>query len=210
MILQIPNTVGAEALTGIVSRLDRATWTADKLTDKALIDSLQAEVLGAIEAAPKFLSAALPTRILPPVIRRLESQQAVKASVHRTIRGVPGSGEKARADLIATLFLSDPNLYTGGYLVLRDVYGEHSFRLPAGTLLLYPAALQQYFRANDGAPCYHAQIAIQSMIRDSGQRKILFDMDTAIQALAADTAGHPALDRLTGVYHNLLRYWANS
>lgn len=208
MILQIPNILGADALADIVSKLDQAAWTADKLAEKSVAGPLEAEILRTIEGAPKFLSAALPVRIIPPVIRRLDREQEVKPFVHRATRTVSGSSEKARTDLIATLFLSNPGSYTGGDLVLTDAYGQHSFRLPARTLLLYPATLEQHFRMNQGPPCYHAQIAVQSMIRESTERKILFDMDTAIQALAADTVDHPALDKLSGVYHNLLRYWS--
>jgi PKHD-type hydroxylase len=110
--------------------------------------------------------------------------------------------------LAATLFLSDPSSYDGGDLVVRDAHNEQYVKLPAGHLLLYSAGSRQEIRPVVRGVSFRCVFWIQSMIRDSGQRKILFDMDSAIQTLAAKAPDDPSITRLAGVYHNLLRYWA--
>jgi PKHD-type hydroxylase len=114
-----------------------------------------------------------------------------------------------RTDLSATIFLASPSEYDGGELVVEDTYGVHSVKLPAGHLILYPATSLHHVRPVTRGVRLASFFWIQSMIRDDGERTLLFDLDTAIQRLAAEKPDHPSAVQLTGVYHNLLRRWAD-
>jgi len=165
-------------------------------------------VLQALGRSALFVSAALPLRVFPPMFNRYEGGQAFGTHVDTAIRPLADTGQRIRTDLSATLFLAEPDDYDGGDLVIEDTYGLHSVKLPAGHMILYPAtSLHRVNPVTRGA-----RIAsffwIQSMIRDDGQRTILFDLDTAIQKLNAGNPNDPTLVQFTGVYHNLLRQWA--
>jgi len=127
--------------------------------------------------------------------------------VNRAIR-TPGGASRIWSDLAVTLFLADPRSYDGGDLVVRNAHNEQCVKLPAGHLFLYSAGSRQKIRPVVRGVSCRCVFWIQSMIRDNGQRKILFDLDTPIQALAAKMPDDPSITRLAGVYHNLLRYWA--
>jgi PKHD-type hydroxylase len=130
--------------------------------------------------------------------------------VDTAIRSVPGTPHRVRTDLSATLFLSDPDEYEGGELVVQDSYGAHAVKLPAGDMVVYPgSSLHQVAPVTTGTRLA-AFFWIQSMVRDDGARTMLYDLDTGIQHLAAALPGHAAIVQLTGVYHNLLRRWADS
>ena len=120
----------------------------------------------------------------------------------------PRTGLKLRTDISATLFLSDPDDYDGGELEVADTYGSHSVKLSAGDLVLYPATSLHHVRPVTRGARVASFFWIQSMVRDDARRTILFDLDVAIQRLNADHADHPSAIQLTGVYHNLLRQWA--
>jgi PKHD-type hydroxylase len=124
------------------------------------------------------------------------------------VRLVRNSAERVRTDLSATLFLSAPDEYEGGVLVIEDTYGSHSVKLPAGDLILYPStSLHRVLPVTSGTRVA-SFFWLQSMVRDDGQRSLLFDLDSAIRRLNGEAVEHPALIQLTGVYHNLLRLWA--
>ncbi|MEJ7607897.1 MAG: Fe2+-dependent dioxygenase [Bryobacteraceae bacterium] len=155
-----------------------------------------------------FMSAALPAKVFPPLFNRYEGGQSFGTHIDNAIRQVQGTPHRVRTDLSATLFLAQPNEYDGGELVVEDTYGLHNVKLPAGHLILYPAtSLHHVVPVTRGA-----RIAsffwIQSMVRDDGQRTLLFDLDTAVQRVSSELPDHPASVQLTGVYHNLLRRWA--
>lgn len=156
-----------------------------------------------------FQSAALPAEIFPPLFNRYGPGQHFGAHVDNALRPVPGTARRLRTDLSATLFLTDPEEYSGGELIIEDTYGTHSVKLPAGSMILYPAtSLHEVAPVTEGirTACF---FWVQSVIPDDTRRSILFDMDLSIQnlrELAGDT--HPALITLTACYHNLVRQWA--
>jgi PKHD-type hydroxylase len=122
---------------------------------------------------------------------------------------VPGTPHRLRTDLSATLFLAEPDEYDGGELVVEDTYGVHSVKLPAGHLILYPATSLHHVRPVTRGARLASFFWIQSMIKDDGERTLLFDLDNAARRLSVDHPEHPAAVQLTGVYHNLLRRWAD-
>lgn len=167
-------------------------------------------VLAALARNLLFMAAALPSRIYPPLFNRYAGGQAFGTHIDNAIRTVPGTGERLRTDLSATLFLNDPESYDGGELVIEDRYGTQSVRLPAGHLVLYPATSLHQVRAVSRGIRTAAFFWIESMIRDDGQRCILFDLDMAVQRLRGELPEqHPSLLALSGSYHNLLRMWAS-
>lgn len=166
-------------------------------------------VLGALEKNPLFISSVLPQRVYPPLFNRYDATMGFGSHVDNAIRGIPGSPTPLRTDVSATLFLSEPESYEGGELVIEDTYGQHAVKLPAGDLIVYPASSLHHVRPVTRGERLASFFWVQSLVRDSGQRAILFDLDMALVQLNRDTAQHPALVMLTSVYHNLLRAWAS-
>src|SRR5277367_797782 len=170
-------------------------------------------VLGGLARSPRFMSAGLPLRVFPPMFNSYSGGQTFGTHVDTAIRQVASSGQRIRTDLSATLFLTAPEEYDGGELVVEDAYGTHSVKLPAGDMVLYPAtSLHRVEPVTRGARV-SSFFWVQSMVRDDGQRTLLFDLDTAIQRIAASenaqaTGVKESSVQLTGVYHNLLRQWA--
>jgi PKHD-type hydroxylase len=166
-------------------------------------------VLDALGRNALFLAAALPHKVFPPLFNRYESGQEFRTHVDNSIRQLRGSDFRLRSDLSATLFLADPGDYAGGELVIEDLYGTHRVKGAAGDLVLYPASsLHHVTRVTQGArvACF---FWIQSMVRDDGERTLLFQLDGQIQALAARLGQDDTqVVALTGTYHNLLRRWA--
>ncbi|MDR3511590.1 MAG: Fe2+-dependent dioxygenase [Caulobacteraceae bacterium] len=169
----------------------------------------QAVVLAALERNPLFISAALPNVVYPPMFNRYGEGMTFGAHVDGGVRIDPRTGRKLRTDVSATLFLSEPEDYDGGELEIADTYGEHAVKLKAGDLVLYPAtSLHQVTPITRGErlACF---FWIQSLVRDDGQRTLLYDLDTAIQRLGQTGADETARTTLVGCYHNLLRQWAD-
>jgi PKHD-type hydroxylase len=182
-------------------QLDEASDTAARC---------QALVLTVLERVPRFISAALPNVVYPPMFNRYGVGMTFGAHVDGGVRIDPHTGRKLRTDVSATLFLSDPEDYDGGELEVMDTYGVHSVKLKAGDLLLYPAtSLHQVTPITRGErlACF---FWVQSLVRDDGQRSLLFDLDNAIQALNRTGADDEARRTLVGCYHNLLRQWAET
>ena len=163
-------------------------------------------ILRALGRNPLFNSAALPYRVLPPLFNRYDAGMKFDAHVDGAVRAVPGAGIRMRADLSSTLFLTAPEDYHGGELVIEDSYGTHAVKLPAGHMILYPASSLDRVNPIMRGFRWSSFFWTQSMIKDDGLRGLLYDLDRAIievrQSLAGDTHGTLAL---TGVYHNLLR-----
>jgi len=165
-------------------------------------------VLAALARSPLFMSAALPLRVFPPMFNRYTGGGHFGTHVDTAIRSNATTGQRIRTDISATLFLSAPEEYDGGELFVEDTYGVHSVKLPAGHMVLYPAtSLHRVDPVTRGARV-SSFFWVQSMIRSDGDRTLLYDLDTAIQRLAVDAPGNRAGVQLTGVYHNLLRRWA--
>jgi PKHD-type hydroxylase len=167
-------------------------------------------IVAALERSPLFVSAALPLRVFPPLFNRYEPGMAFGAHVDNAIRQVTGTPFRVRTDLSTTLFLSPPDEYDGGELVVEDTYGAHAVKLPAGDLILYPAtSLHRVNPVTRGARLA-SFFWIQSMVRDDGRRALLFDLDMAINQVHQALPEHPAVVALTSCYHNLLRHWGDA
>lgn len=224
MIVQIPGLLSREQVQHARQRLLAADWVSGLATaghqgarvknnrqiaeGSPLAQELGDMVLIALEKHPLFISAALPARVYPPMFNRYEGGEAFGTHVDNALRLVPGSADRLRTDISATLFLADPQDYDGGELLIEDTYGAHAVKLPAGHLVLYPStSLHRVEPVTRGArlACF---FWVQSMVRDAAQRALLLDMDTAIQRLAQTDADEAARVQLTGCYHNLLRMWA--
>lgn len=224
MLLAIPNVLNPDQLAEARQILEAAEWIDGKATaghqGARVKDNLQlpvdspaarqvgATIVKALGTNPLFMSAALPLHILPPMFNRYSGGQTFGTHVDGSIRQVPGTGHRLRTDLSCTLFFAEPGEYDGGELIVEDTYGSKSVKLPAGHLILYPStSLHQVTPVTRGTRLC-SFFWLQSMIRDNGQRGLLFDMDVSIQRLGAENPTHPSVIQLTGVYHNLLRQWA--
>jgi PKHD-type hydroxylase len=162
-----------------------------------------------------FTSAALALRVFPPLFNRYDGGMKFGSHIDNAIRFVKpslgtGAPIRVRTDMSATLFLTDPADYDGGEPVIEDTYGEHRVKLPAGDMILYSATSRHHVTPVTRGSRWSSFFWIQSMVRDDGQRTLLFDLDATVQQLVADAPGHPAPVRLTGIYHNLLRRWADT
>lgn len=202
------------------ARLEGARWRDGRATAGHLAVSVKANeqladddpvakeladlVIDRLGKAPRFIAAALPLKILRPRFNRYQGGGSYGAHIDNAVLAVPGTGAHVRSDLSATLFLSDPDDYDGGDLTS----GECSVKLPAGHMILYSAGtLHQVAPVTRGARLA-AFFWVQSMVREDNHRAQLFELDESIQALRADHPDHPSIVRLTGLYHNLLRGWA--
>ena len=165
-------------------------------------------VVTALERTPLFMSAALPLRVFPPLFNRYEPSMAFGAHVDNAIRQVAGSPLRVRTDLSATLFLSRPEEYDGGELVVDDTYGAHSVKLPAGDMILYPASSLHRVQPVTRGVRLASIFWVQSMVGDDAERSLLFDLDMAIGQVTESSPDSPAVVGLTGCYHNLLRRWS--
>jgi PKHD-type hydroxylase len=205
--------------------LDTANWVDGRVTagrqsaqvkdnmqlpeDHPVARELGEMILEALQRNALFISAALPLRVFPPLFNRYCGGQSFGNHVDNAIRQISGTHLRIRTDLSATLFLGEPEEYDGGELVVEDTYGVHSVKLPSGHMVLYPSTSLHHVRPVTRGARVASFFWIQSMLRDDGDRTLLFDLDTAIQRLTVDMADHPAAVQLTAVYHNLLRRWAD-
>jgi PKHD-type hydroxylase len=166
-------------------------------------------ILDALGRNARFISAALPLKVFPPLFNRYEGGQEFRTHVDNSIRAMRDSNFRIRSDLSATLFLAEPDTYDGGELTVQDLYGTHSVKLAAGDLVLYPASSLHHVTQVTRGARVASFFWIQSMVRDDGARSLLFQMDGEIQALGAKLGPDEAsVVALTGIYHNLLRRWA--
>jgi PKHD-type hydroxylase len=224
MLLPIPDVLTADQVLRSRQLLDQAEWVDGRVTaghqSERAKDNMQLPegspaarelggmVLSALEQNALFISAALPSRVFPPLFNRYQGGQEFGTHVDNAIRQVTGTPHRIRTDLSATLFLSGPDEYEGGELVVEDTYGTHSVKLPAGHLILYPATSLHHVRPVTRGTRIASFFWIQSLIRDDGERTLLFDLDVGIQRLNSEGQAQAAAVQLTGVYHNLLRRWA--
>ncbi|HEY1996611.1 Fe2+-dependent dioxygenase [Paraburkholderia sp.] len=227
MLLQIPNVLNAEQLRFVRERLDHAgeAWVDGRATagyqgapvkhnqqieqHSALARELGDVILAALERHPLFISAVLPNQVYPPLFNRYEGGMQFGSHVDGAVR-LLANGTKVRTDVSVTLFISSPDEYDGGELVIEDTYGVQQVKLPAGDMIVYPAtSLHQVTPVTRGARLASFFWA-QSLVRSDTQRALLFDMDTAIQRLNASGADEQARRSLVGCYHNLLRLWSET
>jgi PKHD-type hydroxylase len=224
MLLQIPDVLTTEQVTHARRLLESTEWVDGRVTaghqsarakdnrqipeDHPVARELGDMILTALQRNPLFISAALPLRVFPPLFNCYQGGQSFGNHVDNAIRQIKGAGLRIRTDLSATLFLANADEYDGGELVVEDTYGVHAVKLPAGHMVLYPSTSLHHVRAVTRGARIASFFWLQSMVRDDGERTLLFDLDTAIQRLGADAPDHPATVQLTSVYHNLLRRWA--
>ena len=225
MLLHVPAVLTPAQVAEMRTALDAAEWTDGRQTvgvqgaqvkrnlqlpeASPLRADLGRQILAALSRNPLFFAAALPLRTLPPRFNRYQGGGEYGFHVDGAVMRADGELQ-VRSDLSCTLFLSGPDEYEGGELVISDTYGEHGVKLQAGDLILYPSSsLHRVTPVTRGARVA-AFFWIQSMVRDGEQRRMLFEMDTAIEALRRSQADNAAVLQLTGVYHNLLRRWAET
>ncbi|NIJ08774.1 PKHD-type hydroxylase [Sphingomonas vulcanisoli] len=221
-MIVIPALLSPEEASAMRAALDAADWIDGNATsghqsalakrnrqlpeDAPLAIELGGKVLDALGRSPVFVAAALPFKVFPPLFNRYGPGDAFDTHIDGAVRHRRGSDFRIRTDLSATLFLSDPESYDGGELVAE---GRAPVKLGMGDMILYPATTLHHvspITRGERVACF---FWIQSMVRDEGKRAILFDLDQSIQALAgAQGQDDQAIIRLTGVYHNLLRQWA--
>lgn len=224
MLITIPDVLTGAEVAQMRAKLDAANWVDGKVTagyqaqrvkdneqlpeNSPLALELGDLVLKGLARSPVFMSAALPLRVFPPMFNRYRGGGHFGTHVDTAIRTVAPSGQRIRTDISATLFLTPPEDYGGGELIVEDLYGTHSVKLPIGHMVLYPAtSLHRVEPVSRGARV-SSFFWIQSMIRNDGDRTMLFELDQTIQRLAVELPGSPLGVNLTGVYHNLLRRWA--
>jgi len=176
--------------------------------DSAIGRQVGSAIVRALQTHPLFLSAALPLHVFPPLFNRYAGGQAFGTHVDNAIRQVPGSLARIRTDLSCTLFLSSPDEYDGGELVVEDNYGVHRVKLASGHMVLYPSTSLHHVTPVTRGARIAAFFWVQSLIRDDARRTLLFDLDASVRQLAQERIDHPVAVQLTGVYHNLLRQWA--
>jgi PKHD-type hydroxylase len=168
-------------------------------------------VLEALSRCPLFISAAIPLKIFPPLFNRYGAGHSFGTHVDGAIRAVPGTPVRIRTDLSVTLFLAEPDEYDGGELTVEDRYGTQEVKLAAGDLVLYPATSLHHVKPVTRGVRIASFFWLQSMVRDDNVRTMLFDLDQTIQELTAEKGiDDAACVRLTGLYHNLVRYWADA
>ncbi|MDH4651641.1 MULTISPECIES: Fe2+-dependent dioxygenase [unclassified Pseudomonas] len=223
MLLHIPGIFTSEEATRIREALEQADWLDGKATagyqsakakhneQLAEGDPLAREISSAMLQRlwnnPLFVSAVLPNKVYPPLFNRYRCGGTFGYHIDNAVRPIKGSSEHVRTDVSATLFLSEPDAYDGGDLVIQDTYGAHRVKLAAGDLVIYPSSSLHQVEPVTRGERLASFFWIQSMVREDSQRTLLFEMDQAIQSLARDVPDHPALVQLTGNYHNLLRRW---
>ncbi len=223
MMIQVPRVLTSEQVAQARQILEAADWVDGRVTaghqGARVKDNQQVPaehpaarqvgemMLRALGQNPLFISAALPLHILPPMFNRYSGGQNFGTHVDGSVRQLP-TGQRLRTDLSCTLFLTGPEEYNGGELVVEDTYGTKSVKLPAGDLILYPSTSLHHVTPVTRGTRLCSFFWLQSMIRDNHQRSLLFDLDVAIQRFGPDNATHPSVVQLTGVYHNLVRLWA--
>jgi PKHD-type hydroxylase len=227
MLLAIPQVLSAAEVARCRAALDGAEWvdgaeTAGAQSGRVKRNAQVREgsrvgselgdlILDRLAASPLFVSAALPLRTFPPLFNHYETGDGFGVHVDNAIRRVAGTAVRLRTDLSATLFLTDPDDYDGGELVIEGAFGAQAVKLPAGDLVLYPASSLHHVTAVTRGARTSSFFWVQSMVRDEGERALLFDLDQTIQTLAASRGlDDPEIVRLSGIYHNLIRRWADA
>jgi PKHD-type hydroxylase len=227
MLIAIPDVLDAAGVAQVRALIDAAEWVDGNVTSgpqaalakrnqqlpegSAAAQAAGQLVLDALGRSPLFFAAALPLKVFPPLFNRYAGGQDFGLHVDNAIRIQRGTEFRIRSDLSATVFLEDPADYDGGELVIEDRFGPQTVKLPAGHLVLYPASSLHRVTPVTRGVRTASFFWLQSMVRDDGERRTLFDLDQAVQAVAASQGqGDPTVVSLTGIYHNLLRRWADA
>jgi PKHD-type hydroxylase len=225
MLVHIPGVLTFDELRHVRSIIEAESWIDGKATagDQAATAKFNLQIaegspaamqagdviLRALGRNPLFNSAALPYRVLPPLFNRYDAGMKFEAHVDGAIRMIPHAGIRMRADLSSTLFLSDPDDYDGGELVIDDTYGSHAVKLPAGDMIVYPATSLHNVTPITRGSRWSSFFWTQSMVKDDGKRTSLYELDLAIVEIRRRLGDHErASVALVSHYHNLLRRWA--
>ncbi|MGJ4903328.1 Fe2+-dependent dioxygenase [Bradyrhizobium sp. HKCCYLS2058] len=229
MLICVPGILSKDDVADFRRIMDSSDWEDGRSTagaqsamvkrneqlppDSEVARKLGHRIVSAMTANPRFLAAAIPQQIFPPLFNRYSAQSGHHFGIHvdNAVRGDKLTGLRIRTDLSVTLFLSEPEDYDGGELVIEDLYGSHEVKLPAGDLVLYPASSLHMVTPVTRGVRVASFFWLQSMIRDPLARSMIFDLDTTIQGLSQRMGrDDPEMVRLTGLYHNLIRYWAEN
>ena len=225
MLLHIPAVLTPAEAQHFRAALDHAEWVDGRATaghlsapvknnqqlaeDHPVARRLGDALLATLERNATFLSAALPARIVPPLFNRHDVGNAYGRHVDGSIRQIAGSAVRVRTDLAATLFLSSPEEYDGGELAIETAFGLQNVKLPAGELVLYPATtVHQVLPVTRGVRLA-SFFWVQSLVREEGRRRMLYELDRTVQSLGRELPGHASLVELTALYHNLVREWSD-
>lgn len=227
MLIEVPNVLTKQQVAHCRQLMDSAEWVDGNVTSGTL-SALAKNNMQLPEGSPiarqigdliqdalglnsLFIAAALPLKVFPPLFNRYRSGQAFDTHVDNAIRQLRGTNFRIRSDLSATLFLSEPDEYEGGVLTIEDVFGSQQVKLAAGSMVLYPSSSLHYVTPVVSGARVSSFFWMQSMVRDDAHRTLLFQLDKSIQKLTIDRGGKDLeVVSLTGVYHNLLRMWADS
>ena len=225
MLICVPNVLSKLEVADFRRVMDATDWEDGRSTagaqsalvkrneqlppDSSVARELGQRVIKAIAAHPTFLAGAIPLQIFPPLFNRYGEGCHFGIHVDNAVRGDPLTGLRIRTDLSVTLFLSEPDEYDGGELVVEDTYGSHEVKLPAGDLVLYPSTSLHMVTPITRGVRVASFFWLQSMIRNDHARSLIFDLDSAIQSLTERLGrDDPETVKLSGVYHNLIRFWA--
>jgi PKHD-type hydroxylase len=228
MLICVPKVLSKDEVVDFRRVMDAADWEDGRSTagaqsalvkknqqlppDSEVSRQLSHRIISALTANPRFISAAVPLQIFPPLFNRYAAADDHHFGIHvdNAVRGDRLTGLRIRTDLSVTLFLSEPDEYDGGELVIEDNYGSHEVKLPAGDLVLYPASSLHMVTPITRGARIASFFWLQSMIRDAHARSLIFDLDSTIQNLVERIGRNdPETVKLTGIYHNLIRYWAD-
>ena len=226
MLNHIPGVLKPEQVAAFRALLDRADWVDGRSTAGFMAERVKRNqevapthpaarqvgeaILGVLAANPLFIAVALPLRICPPFFNRYQGGETYGTHNDSALVNVPGAAGPIRGDLAATLFLTAPDTYDGGELIVEDTYGLHRVKLPAGDMILYPASsLHRVAPVTRGARV-SSFFWIQSMVRDDAQRALLLALDRARGELHRALPDNPAVTQVLNIYHNLLRMWAET
>lgn len=225
MIHHIPNVLSKEQVQQFRQTMLDAEWVNGQATTGSMSANVKNNqqlpenhpltlqlgqiILNALGQNALFLSAALPLEILPPYFNRYENNETFGFHVDNAIRHIRGTQQRLRTDLSCTIFLSEPEEYEGGDLVIEDTYGYHEVKLPAGDMILYPSTSVHEVTPVTQGIRIGSFFWVQSMIRDDATRHMLFNLDQSIQNLRTELGDtHIEVVKLTSLYHNLIRKWA--
>jgi PKHD-type hydroxylase len=224
MLLTIPDVLPPDLVAQARKKLDTAEWVDGRVTagyqsamaknnlqipeGNPVAQVLGEQILQALGQNPLFVSAALPMKVFPPLFNRYSGGHSFGTHVDNAIRHVKGTSHRVRSDLSATLFFSAPEEYDGGELVIEDTYGVHTVKLPAGHMVLYPSSSLHNVLPITRGTRTSSFFWIQSMVRDDGARTLLFDLDGVAQRISAEQPNSALAVKAMGIYHNLLRRWA--
>lgn len=225
MLLHIPEVLTKAQVATLRHTLDAGSWleganTAGPLaaeakhnlqfsTESPDYPALSQTIIVGLERHPLFVSAALPQRILPPMFNRYADGNHYGNHVDNAIQADGRNGERLRTDISVTVFLSEPESYEGGDLIIEDTYGSHEVKLPAGDAIIYPSSSLHRVEPVTAGERVASFVWVQSLVRDAWRRSMLFNLDMTLIKLRSQVGNTDEIVALTGHYHNLLRQWGN-